>query len=101
VAVVDTGIDYLHPDLAANMWVNPGESGSGKETDGIDNDGNGYVDDVHGFDFANDVPDPSDGTGHGSHVAGIIGAVGNNATGIVGVNWTTSLMALKAYYCGG
>ena len=66
VGVVDTGIDYNHPDLAANMWVNPGEIAG----NGIDDDGNGFVDDVHGYDFANDDGDPFDDEGHGTHCAG-------------------------------
>ncbi|UCC31508.1 MAG: S8 family serine peptidase [Phycisphaerales bacterium] len=101
VAVVDSGIDYLHPDLAPNMWVNPGESGDGKETDGIDNDGNGYVDDVYGYDFAFNDQDPSDAKDHGTHVAGTIAAAGDNATGVVGVNWTARIMALRAFTAGG
>ena len=76
VAVIDTGVDYTHEDLAANIWVNPGEIAG----DGIDNDGNGYVDDVHGYDFANDDGDPMDDHDHGTHVAGTIGAVADNGT---------------------
>ncbi len=95
VAVVDTGIDYGHPDLAANQWINPGENCAGCRSNGVDDDGNGYVDDWHGWDFANGDNDPLDDNGHGTHVAGTIGAVGNNGTGVTGVNWTTRLMALK------
>ena len=91
VAVIDTGIDYNHPDLASNIWRNPGEIAG----DGIDNDRNGYVDDVRGWDFANNDADPFDDEGHGTHVAGTIGAVGNNGVGVVGVSWNVSLMALK------
>ena len=91
VAVIDTGIDYNHPDLAANIWINPGEIPG----DGIDNDGNGFVDDVRGWDFANNDANPMDDNGHGTHVAGTIGAVGNNGIGISGVNWNVSLMPLK------
>ncbi len=91
VGVIDTGIDYRHPDLAANMWRNPGEVAG----DGIDNDANGFVDDVYGWDFANNDADPFDDDGHGTHVAGTIGAVGNNGVGVAGVNWQVSLMALK------
>ena len=91
VGVVDTGIDYNHPDLAANMWVNPGEIAG----NGIDDDGNGFVDDVHGYDFANDDGDPFDDEGHGTHCAGTIGGVGNNGLGVAGVNWEVSLMGLK------
>ncbi len=91
VAVIDTGVDYLHPDLASNIWVNPGEIAG----DGIDNDNNGYIDDVNGFDFINGDADPMDDQGHGTHVAGTIGAVGNNGFGVAGINWNVQIMALK------
>ena len=90
VADIDTGIDYNHPDLAANIWTNPGEV-----ADGQDNDGNGYVDDIHGWDFAYGDNNPFDGKGHGTHTSGTVGAVGNNLEGVVGVNWNVKLMALK------
>jgi len=91
VAVVDTGIDLAQPDLAANLWTNPGEIPS----DGIDNDHNGYVDDVHGYDFANNDADPTDDADHGTHVAGIIGAGINNTIGVAGLASGARLMALK------
>jgi len=91
VGVIDTGIDYSHPDLAANMWMNPGEIAG----DGIDNDGNGYIDDVYGWNFADKNNDVMDGNGHGTHVAGIIGAVGNNSMGVTGVCWNVKLAAIK------
>ena len=102
VAVIDTGIDYNHPDIAANMWHNPGEI----PNNGIDDDGNGYIDDVYGI--APVDPDPADpadpyrnnvmdGYGHGTHCAGTIGAVGNNGAGICGVNWNVQLMAIKIF----
>lgn len=102
VAVIDTGIAYGHPDLAANMWRNPGEngvdaSGIGMATNGADDDGNGFVDDVYGWDFYNDDHDPMDGNSHGTRCAGHIGAVGNNATGVVGVCWNVKLMAIKLF----
>ncbi len=90
VGVIDTGIDYTHEDLADNIWANLGET-----IDGFDNDGNGYVDDVRGWDFRNDDNDPIDDHGHGTHVAGIIGAKGNNGIAVTGVNWTVTLMPLK------
>jgi subtilisin family serine protease len=95
VAVIDTGVDQTHPDLSAAMWINPGENCAGCRTDGADNDGNGYVDDWRGWDFANGDNNPADDHGHGTHVAGTIGAIGDNGIGISGVNWTVRTMALK------
>lgn len=91
VAVIDTGIDYNHEDLAANMWNNPGEIPG----NGVDDDGNGYVDDVYGWDFGRNTNDPIDAQGHGTHCAGIIGAVGDNGIGTVGVCWNVKLAALR------
>jgi len=91
VAGIDTGIDYTHPDLAANMWHNPGEI----PDNGVDDDGNGYVDDVYGIDTVNHTSDPFDDQGHGTHTAGTIAAVGNNGQGVTGVSWNTKLLACK------
>lgn len=91
VAIIDTGIDMTHPDLQQRIWVNPGEIAG----DRIDNDRNGYVDDVNGWDFAYNDNAPSDGNGHGTHVAGTVGARGNDATGVAGVMWNVQLMPLK------
>src|SRR5262245_54842591 len=93
VGVLDSGIDFNHPDLAANIWTNPGEV----PDDGIDNDNNGYIDDVRGWDWwngDNSVLDANENP-HGTHVAGIIGAVGNNGIGIAGVNWQVKIVPLK------
>jgi subtilisin family serine protease len=87
VFVIDTGVDYNHPDLNANLWRNPGEIPS----NGIDDDGNGYVDDVYGIDTYYNDTDPFDGDGHGTHVSGTIGAIGNNNVGVVGVNWSVKI----------
>lgn len=91
VAVTDTGIDYNHEDLAANMWVNTAEIPG----NGIDDDGNGYVDDVYGVNTITKTGDPMDDQSHGTHCAGTIGAVGNNGVGVAGVTWNVRLMACK------
>lgn len=93
VANIDTGMRLTHEDLAANVWVNPGEIPG----NGVDDDGNGFVDDVNGWDFFFNDNDPSDENSHGTHVGGTIGAVGNNAIGIVGVNWNVKIMPIKIY----
>lgn len=91
VAIIDTGIDYNHLDLAQNIWVNPFEI----PDNDVDDDGNGYVDDIYGYDFVNRDGQPLDDNEHGTHLAGTIGAVGNNQIGVAGVNWNVKLMALK------
>ena len=106
VAVIDSGIDYNHPDLIPNLWENPGEIAGNNR----DDDGNGYIDDIYGIDPAgadgsgdNPDVDPMDGIGHGTHCSGTIGARGNNSLGVVGVNWNVRIMALKFFgdYDGG
>jgi subtilisin family serine protease len=92
VAVLSTGIDYKHPDLKTNIWKNPGETSC---IDKIDNDKNGYIDDCYGMDAYLNSGDPLDDNGLGTHMAGIVGAVGGNGIGITGVAWKTQLMALR------
>ena len=91
VAVIDTGVDYNHQDLSANIWTNPGEIPG----NGLDDDENGFIDDVRGWVFLGDDNDPTDDNSHGTHVAGTMAAVGNNEIGVVGVNWTARIMPLK------
>jgi len=111
VAVVDTGIDYAHPELRDNVWINRGETGAwqppkgqenltacrDKSCNGIDDDSNGYADDVVGWDFVNEVPLPYDVHGHGTHISGIIASKPANGVGMVGVCPKVSIMALKYY----
>jgi subtilisin family serine protease len=94
VGIVDEGIDINHPDLQGNIWVNPFD----KAGDGIDNDGNGYVDDVNGWDFVNNdntVYDGGTGDNHGTHVAGTVGGVGGNGVGVAGVSWNVTMISTK------
>ena len=91
IAVLDTGIDANHPDLAPNLWVNKGEIPG----NGLDDDGNGVIDDIHGYNATDGSGTPIDDIGHGTHCAGTIGAVGNNGQGVVGVNWQAQLMPVK------
>ncbi len=91
VAIIDTGVDYNHPDLAANIFINPGEIPGNQ----VDDDHNGFVDDVRGWDFINRDNDPMDDIDHGTHVAGTVGALGDNGVGVVGVSWQVRLLPIK------
>jgi len=98
VTDIDTGIDYKHEDLAANVWHNKAEC-DGKK--GVDDDHNGYVDDCYGIDTINGDSDPMDDQGHGTHTGGTIGAVGNNKTGVTGINWSVQVMPCKSHSAAG
>ena len=90
IALIDTGVDYNHPDLAANIWKN-----SGEYLNGADDDGNGYIDDIRGWNFVSKNNDPMDDNGHGTHCAGTLAAIGNNGIGTAGVGWNLKIMPLK------
>ncbi|MFQ5487738.1 MAG: S8 family peptidase [Gammaproteobacteria bacterium] len=93
VAIIDTGVELAHAELSANLWSNPGEAPG----NGVDDDGNGYVDDIHGWDWADGDNVPDDGNGHGTQIAGIIAARGNNQRQVAGLNWQLSVMVLRTF----
>lgn len=106
VGIIDSGVDYNHPDLKDNIYLNPGESGLDaegvdKSSNGVDDDNNGFVDDFHGWDFSSDDNNPMDDHSHGTHVAGTIGAKGDNGIGVVGVNWSVKMVPIKVFSASG
>nr|HPI39232.1 S8 family peptidase [Pseudobdellovibrionaceae bacterium] len=92
VAIVDSGVDYKNPELKENLWTNKMEAAG---LPGVDDDENGYIDDIYGYDFVNDDGDPMDDHSHGTHLASIIGAKGNNGIGMAGIAWNVRLMPVK------
>ena len=98
IAVIDTGVDYNHRDLQGNIWCNEAEL---KGVPGVDDDGNGYIDDIRGYNFVYNHSDPNDDHGHGTHIAGTIAAVGNNGLDVAGLCWNARIMALKMLDAGG
>ncbi|MBI5020719.1 MAG: S8 family serine peptidase [Ignavibacteriales bacterium] len=104
IAIIDGGVEWAHPDLAANIWTNPGESGGGKETNGIDDDGNGKIDDYHGWDFGvgdNNPNDDASGAGHGTCCAGVAAAVVNNSVGVAGIAGGSKILPCKVANAAG
>ena len=97
IAILDTGVDWNHPDLAANIWINEDEIPG----NGIDDDHNGKIDDIRGWDYINNDNNPTDDNSHGTHCAGIAAAVGNNGIGIAGVNWRAKIMPIKVFQSSG
>ena len=98
IAILDTGVDITHPDLEANIWTNEAEANG---ADGADDDGNGFADDIHGYDFVNQTAEMRDNNGHGTHCAGIAAAVGNNETGIAGANPDALIMPVTVMQSDG
>ncbi len=101
VAVLDTGVQWAHPDLSGRHAINIGEYGSGKQSNGRDDDNNGLVDDWHGWDFVSDDNDPRDDNGHGTWVSGIIAAVADNGIGVAGITWTNPVLSVKVMDAAG
>ena len=97
IAILDTGVDWDHPDLDDNIWTNPNEI----PDNGIDDDNNGYIDDIRGWDYINNDNDPNDDNSHGTHVAGIAAAEGNNGTGVIGIAFDAEIMCLKVLQSSG
>jgi subtilisin family serine protease len=101
VGLLDTGVDFAHRDLTPNLWRNPGESGDGREWNGRDDDGNGFVDDWRGWDWVENDNAPGDPNGHGTHVAGTLGARGNDNRGVAGAAWRVGLVSLRVLDANG